>query len=102
MLARQVGPNDLRAGIGRGEIDANSFPAAFPIRIGEEASQYLGVEIALAVEVAVESAAGQPRVGHDGIDRDTFESLSIEQAAGAFDDSPANPLAMTGWIGHTF
>src|SRR5258708_32705979 len=98
MLARQVGADDLRTGIGRGQIDPNPFPSTLPIRIGKEAAQHLGIEIALAVEVAVESAAGQPRVGHDGIDRDAFESASIEQAARALHDSLANALAMAGWI----
>ncbi len=60
MLPRQIGLDDLRARIRRSKIHADSFPAALPIRVGEKASQNLRIEIALAIEVAVESTARQP------------------------------------------
>ena len=34
----------------------HTFPAVFPVRVGEEARQNFGVEVALAFEVAVKSA----------------------------------------------
>ena len=67
MLLRQVGANDLRTGLGRRKVDVDAFPSALPIRIGEEAPQYLRIEIALAFEVGVECAPGQSRLPHDGI-----------------------------------
>src|SRR6516165_5397774 len=101
MLLRQVGANDLRTSLRRCKIDINAFPAAPPIRISEEASQYLRIKIALAFEVGVEGAPGQSRLRHDGIYRDTFKSVSIKQPAGTLDNSAPNLVAMTRGIRHS-
>ena len=68
----------LRANVGRGEVDVHSFPAVFPVGIGEEATEYLGVQIALAFEIAVKAAVGEARASHDLLDRNTLEAMAIE------------------------
>ena len=58
MLAGEIGADDLRADVAGGEVHFHAFPTAFPIGVGEEAREDLGVEIALALEIAVEAAMG--------------------------------------------
>jgi hypothetical protein len=100
MLARQISTNDLRAHVGGGEIDLHSFPATFPLGIGEEAAEDRGVEVALAFEIAVEGAVGEARAGHDLADGDAFEAVSIEQAARARDDFSLYCGGVSGGVGH--
>ena len=74
--------------------------AVLPIWIGQEASQHFDIEIALAFEVAIKSAAGEARVGHDGIHRDVFKPMSIEEPPGALDNPAANLFAVTRRVRH--
>src|SRR4029077_4831331 len=39
MLAREIGADDLRANVGRGKVDVHAFPATFPLRVSEEATE---------------------------------------------------------------
>ena len=57
----------------------DAFPATLPIRIGEEASQDLHVEIALAFEVAVESAMEECMV-NAFFDASTFKQVLKKHA----------------------
>src|SRR5689334_11858352 len=100
MLAREVGADDLRADAGRGTVDLDAVPMTGPGRIGEEALQGLGVEIALAAEVPVEAATRQSGFGHDPVDRDALEPEPIEQAAGGADDRFARLGKVVGRVGH--
>jgi hypothetical protein len=43
----------------------HALPATLPIRVGEETSQNLGIEIALAIEIAIESAVRETGGCHD-------------------------------------
>jgi len=86
MLAGEIGADDLGAYVARGEVHFHTFPATFPVGVGEEAGEDLGVEIAFALEIAVEAAVGEAGAGHDLLDGDAFEAVAIEELAGAIDD----------------
>src|SRR6516225_446284 len=100
MLAREVGADDLRTDIGGSAVDLDPFPAAVPARIGEEALQRLGIEIALAGEVPVEAAMGQAGFRHDPPDRHAVETVPVEQSAGRADDGRFGRVAMVGPVRH--
>jgi hypothetical protein len=55
-----------------------AFPAVFPFGVGEEASEYFGIKVALAIKIAVETAMCQASSGHDLLDRDALEAIAIE------------------------
>jgi hypothetical protein len=55
-----------------------AFPAVFPFGVGEEASEYLGIKVALAIKIAVETTMCQASPGHDLLDRDALEAIAIE------------------------
>src|SRR5215475_4618682 len=100
MLAREVRADDLRADVGRPAVDLDAVPVAGPGRIGEEALQGFGVEIALAAEVAVEAAVRQSGFGHDPADRDALEAEPVEQPAGGADDRLARRSTAGGRVRH--
>jgi len=52
-----------------------------PLRVGEEAPQYRGIQIAIAFEIAIEPDVRQARTGHDLVERDTLKIMPIEQPA---------------------
>ena len=56
MLAGEIGADDLGANVAGREVHFDAFPTTFPIGVGEEAGEDLGVEIALAPEIAIEAA----------------------------------------------
>jgi hypothetical protein len=101
VLARKIGAYHLWANIGGREIHVHTLPAILPFRVGKEASQDLGIEIALAFEVAIESAVCQARACHDLLQRDTLETIAIEQPTRAVDDVSSYFEAVTSRIGHT-
>jgi len=43
----------------------HAFPAAFPLRVSEEAPQDRRVKIAFAFEITIEAAVGQAGASHD-------------------------------------
>jgi len=100
MLAGKIGADDLGANVAGGEVHFDAFPTTFPIGASEEAGEDLGVEIALAFEIAVEAAAGQARAGHDLLNGDTLETMAIEKLAGAIDDGFLYDCAVTDGLGH--
>src|SRR5437868_15387800 len=100
MLAREVGTNDLRAHIGGRKIHVHALPAVLPFRIGEEASQHFGVEVALAFEIAVETAVGETCAGHDLLNRNILEAVAIEKLSRALNDVFSHFCAVAGWVGH--
>src|SRR5260370_17869475 len=100
MLAREIGTDDLRADVAGGEIHFHAFPATLPFRVGEEAIQHFGVEIALAIEITVETAMGQSRSGHNLLDGDTLKAVAIEELARAFNDGFLDYRAMTRRVRH--
>src|ERR1700694_1154044 len=78
----------------------DTFPAAFPLRVSEEAAKDLGVEIAFAIEIAVEAAVGEARAGHDLIERHTLKAMAIEELAGAVNDVFLDCRAVTSGVRH--
>jgi hypothetical protein len=100
VLAGEIGTDDLRAGVGRREIDVHAFPAIFPFGVGEEATEDFGVEIAFTMEIAVEAAVGEAGSGHNLSDRDILKTVAIEELAGAFDDILFHRRAVASWVGH--
>src|SRR6266849_2760926 len=78
----------------------HTLPAALPFRIGEEASQNFGIEIAFTFEIAIEAAVCETRTGHDLLKRDIFESVSIEQFSRTLNDVFSYFLAVAGGIWH--
>jgi hypothetical protein len=64
----------------------HALPATLPFRVSEEAAQHFRIQIALALEIAIESAMGETCAGHDLVDRDILEAVPVEQAARAVDD----------------
>ena len=86
MLAGQVGAHDLWADVGRGQIDAYAFPAAFPIGVGEKTAKNFCVKIRLARKVAVEAAVGEAGSSHNLLHRNVVEAVAVEETAGAVDD----------------
>jgi hypothetical protein len=56
----------------------HAFPAVFPIRIGEQAPKNFGIQIALAVEIGIESAVGEACTCHDLGKRDLLKSIPVE------------------------
>jgi hypothetical protein len=57
------------------------YPTVLPIRIGKEAPEYRGIQFALALEIAVESAVGEARTGPDLVHKGTLKAMQIEQLA---------------------
>src|SRR6266576_6764899 len=78
----------------------HSFPAAFPFRVSEEAPQHLGIQIALALEIAIESAVRQARAGHDLLERNALRAIPVKQLACTVDDVLLDCRAVTSRIGH--
>ena len=78
----------------------HAFPAVLPLRVGEEAIQYLGVEIALAFEIRIEAAVRESRACHDLCDRNGFKAVAIEQPSCAVDDLFLCFSAMSSGIWH--
>jgi hypothetical protein len=68
MLARQIGSNHLRTNVRGFEIDFRAFPAVTPLRICEEASQHLSIEVALALEVTIEASASETSTSHNVVE----------------------------------
>jgi hypothetical protein len=68
VLAREIGEHHLRPDVLRRQIDLDAIPTTLPFRVGEKTTQDLGIEIAFAFEIAIETAAGQPRSRHDLIE----------------------------------
>jgi hypothetical protein len=102
MLPGQIGPDDLRAGVHGGQVDMYALPAVIPFRVGEEALQHFGVEIALARKVFVETAMGEAGAAHDLLDRYAIESEAVEQLSGALDDSGPGFRAVIRGVGQCF
>src|SRR5712691_7023658 len=100
MLAREIGTDDLRADVAGREIHFHAFPATLPFGIGEKAVEHLGIEIAFAIEIAVEAAVGQARAGHNLVDGDTLKAVAIEELARAFNDGFLDYRAMARRIRH--
>jgi hypothetical protein len=86
--------------VGRGEVNFHAFPAALPIRIGEEAAENFGVEIGLALEIAVKAAVRQARASHDLAYGDIIKAAAIEKPSGVLNNLAFYFSAMTGGIRH--
>ena len=81
------------------EVDGDPGQAA-DRNLAQRHTDRLGIEIALLVEVLVETPSGEARVGHDLIDRDRIEAVAVEHDLGAADDSFPGALPVFRWIGH--
>src|ERR1700733_5737341 len=79
----------------------HSLPATFPLRIGEEASQNLGIKIALALEITIKAAIRQARARHDLVNRHTLKAVSVKKLARAVNNVFFHSFAVTGRIGHS-
>src|SRR5665213_3893535 len=66
----------------------------------DEAVDHFGIELALALKIAVEAAAGEAGACHHVIDGDGNESAVIEQFARTLDDPFPDLLAMLRRIRH--
>jgi hypothetical protein len=80
----------------------HTFPATLPFRIGQEAAQHFGVQITLALEVAVESPVSETSPSHDLADRDTVKAVPVEQPARTLDDGFSYFRTMCGRVRHVF
>lgn len=100
MLMRKVGAHDLTANVGRCEVDLDPFPAVLPIRIGEKTAQDLDIQIAFALKVTVETAAGQVGAFHNLIERDSLEAMAVKETTSARHDALSDLGAMAAAIGH--
>src|SRR6266496_3568710 len=78
------------------------LPGIIPTWIGEETSQDLGVQIALAGKINVERTSRKIGSCHDLVDRNIVESKPIEQVSSTPNNPPSSLLAMTGWVRHVF
>jgi hypothetical protein len=56
----------------------HTFPATFPLRVGEEAPYYLGIKVALAFEIAIKSTVRKTDTGHNLVERDTLKAMAIK------------------------
>src|SRR5580692_10826755 len=82
---------------------SNARFAVAPVRVtsvGKEASQHLGIEVALALEVAIEAPAGQSGAFHDLVERDFFKAVAVKETACAGDDLFLHFCAVTDGIRH--
>src|SRR5260370_41579632 len=77
------------------------FPAVFPVRVGKEARQYFGIEVALAIEVAIKPAVRQAGSGHDLMERNSLKSIAVEKLASAINDYSLYGGAVTNWVRQT-
>src|ERR1700686_3363320 len=73
VMERKVVADDPGRAI-RGLVDGIG---AFPLLV-HEAVDRLRIKLALALEIAIEAASRQSRAGHDVIDRDTRETMTVE------------------------
>src|SRR6202030_1252255 len=78
----------------------HTFPAVFPVWVGEEAGKYFCIEVALAFEVAVKSAVCQAGSRHYLMERNIFKSVAIEELACAINDFSLYGGAVTSGVGH--
>src|SRR5258708_31411978 len=101
MLAGEIGSDDVGGNVAGREIHFHAFPATLPFGVGEKTAEHLGIEIALAIEIAVEAAVGQSRAGHDLVDGDTLKAVAIEELARAFNDGFLDYRAMARRIRHS-
>ena len=90
----------MRADVRGCQIHFDAFPAALPIWIGEEAPQYLRVQLALALEIAVEASVCEARPGHDLSDGDIIKAVAIEEPARALNDFPFYLGTVASGVGH--
>lgn len=100
MLTRPIRKHDLRSHVRRRQIRVHTFPATFPLRIGKETAQHLGIQIALASEIAVEPAVRQARSGHNLLQAEVVEAVSIKQSPRAVNNSSFHFLPVAGGIRH--
>jgi hypothetical protein len=56
----------------------HTFPATFPLRVGEEAPYYLAIQVALAFEIAIKSTVRKTDTGHNLVERDTLKAMAIK------------------------
>jgi hypothetical protein len=56
----------------------NAFPAVFPLWISKEAPKHLGIQVALTIEVAIESAMRETCACHDCGKRGIFKAIPVE------------------------
>jgi hypothetical protein len=54
------------------------FPATLPVRVGEEASQDFGVEIAFTSEITIESAMREVGALHNLANGNIVEAMAVE------------------------
>src|SRR5215470_5247543 len=79
----------------------HTVPTTLPVGIGEKGPQDFRVKIALALEITVEPPVREPGTGHDLLERDILETISIEQFPGTLNDVLLYLHAMSGRIRHS-
>src|SRR5258706_11100552 len=100
MAARQVSAYDLRTDITLRQIHRHAPPTVLPLGVGEKAVQDFGIQVALALKIAVEPAVGEASVSHDLCDRNIFKTTPVEKPAGTVDDQALGFDAVAGGVGH--
>src|SRR3989442_1028098 len=71
-MAGKMSADALGTEVGGGEVPFHPPPPPFPMRINEETVKDFGVEIALAIEIAVKAPGVEARARHDLLDGDTL------------------------------
>jgi hypothetical protein len=80
-------------------IDAHSI-AAQELLLAQNMGDRFRVKITFAVEVTIEAATCEPRIGHDVINRYGIEAMAVEQSSCAADYSMFGQVAVLGRIRH--
>jgi hypothetical protein len=100
MLAGQISTHDLWSDSRGIEVDLDALPSAVPVWIREETRQRLDVQVRLAFEIFVKSAATEAGRRHDLIDGHIFKSVAVEKPSRRMNDLHSDLVVVARWIRH--
>src|SRR5262249_13752952 len=86
VLSGQIPTDNLSRGVDSVEIDPEARPT-FRRRLGQGKRNCFGVKVTFGVEIVVKGATGEASMGHEIINRDTVETVSVEERTRAANDA---------------
>src|SRR5918995_5918016 len=98
MRLRQIEGNELPSAAPR--LSAVGVARALAFAAGQNLLHHFRVKLFLRAEMIVEAAAREPRIGHDLVDRNTVESVPVEEAPRGVDDLLPRSLLMFFGVWH--
>src|SRR5262249_8129432 len=94
MLKRKIVADELGRAVDSTRIDGHE------LLLAQNMGDRFRVKITFAVEVTIEAATCEPRIGHDVINRYGIEAMAVEQSSCAADYFMFGQVAVLGRIRH--